>query len=186
MTDFGAPETELVPFSPSDIPTLISWIPTRESLVQWTASMFSWPLTHEQLEPHIAAASAPDSTCRAFKVMTAGGSMVGYIELSRLDWDNRSANLSRVLVGPSELRSHGIGLEIVRRVLRIGFEEYNLHRIELVVYCQNAGAIRCYEKAGFQKEGISRDRTRFGSTYWSEYRMSILEDEWRAQQAALP
>jgi RimJ/RimL family protein N-acetyltransferase len=82
--------------------------------------------------------------------------------------------LSRILVGPSELRSRGIGLEMVRRVLRIGFEEYRLHRIELAVYCQNAGAIRCYEKAGFQEEG-ARDRTCFGSDYRSEYRISILE-----------
>jgi RimJ/RimL family protein N-acetyltransferase len=183
---FGAPEVNLAPFSANDIPTLIGWIPTREFLIQWTASVFSWPLTREQLEQYFVAATAPDSACRPFKALTSCSSMVGYIELNRLDRENRSAVLSRVLVGPNELRGQGIGLEMVRRVLRIGFEEYHLHRIELAVYCQNSGAVRCYEKAGFRKEGVSRDRTLLGSTYLSEYRMAILEDEWRIQHAASP
>jgi RimJ/RimL family protein N-acetyltransferase len=68
---------------------------------------------------------------------------------------------------------------MIRRVLAIGFEEERLHRIELDVYQQNISARRCYQRCGFREEGLIRDFTFVDRTYWSSYRMSILEDEWR-------
>src|ERR1700674_5854654 len=80
------------------------------------------------------------------------------------------------------LVGYGLGKEMIRRVLRIGFEDHGLHRIELAVYSQNEAAIRCYEHVGFKKEGFLRDVTQVGSDYWSEYRMSMLDSEWLALQ----
>ena len=69
---------------------------------------------------------------------------------------------------------------MIRRGLAFGFEEERLHRIELNVYEQNTGAKRCYQRCGFRDEGLIRDFTFVDGAYWSSYRMSILEDEWRA------
>ncbi len=68
---------------------------------------------------------------------------------------------------------------MIQAVLRIGFEELRLHRIELGVYTTNTSAIRCYERCGFVKEGISRDVLKYDNEWWSLMEMSILEDEWR-------
>jgi RimJ/RimL family protein N-acetyltransferase len=68
---------------------------------------------------------------------------------------------------------------MIQEVLRIGFEELKLHRIELGVYSTNESAIRCYERCGFVKEGLSRDVLKYNNEYWSLMEMSILEDEWR-------
>jgi RimJ/RimL family protein N-acetyltransferase len=185
MIEMGArPEFDLQPFLESDIDTLVGWIHNEELLVQWAGPRFSWPLTAEQLRQHLAAAIGSDSIRRSFKATSAAKSMLGYIELrlTRLGYSNRSAGLSRILVGPSELRGCGLGKEMIRRVLRIGFEDHGLHRIELAVYSQNEAAIRCYEHVGFKKEGFLRDVTRVGSDYWSEYRMRMLDSEWLALQ----
>lgn len=106
--------------------------------------------------------------------------MIGCIELNRIDRVNRNAALSRILVGPSEVRGKGLGRAMIRRSLAIGFEEERLHRIELDVYEQNTGARRCYQRCGFRDEGLIRDFTFVDGAYWRSYRMSILEDEWRA------
>jgi RimJ/RimL family protein N-acetyltransferase len=64
--------------------------------------------------------------------------------------------------------------------LKIGFEELQLHRIELGVYSSNVSAIRCYENAGMKIEGLQRDVLWQNNEWWSRYEMSILETEWFA------
>jgi len=50
------------------------------------------------------------------------------------------------------------------------------------VYDFNEAAIRCYKRCGLQVDGVMRDVLRHDDHYWSLVEMSILEDEWRAQQ----
>ena len=49
-----------------------------------------------------------------------------------------------------------------------------LHRIDLGVYDFNKQAIKCYEKCGFQIEGLLKENIKFENEYWSTYNMSIL------------
>lgn len=66
---------------------------------------------------------------------------------------------------------------MMRAIVRIGFEELNLHRISLGVFDFNRSAIACYEKAGFRQEDVLRDARRFGDTFWNLVEMSILKPE---------
>jgi RimJ/RimL family protein N-acetyltransferase len=61
-----------------------------------------------------------------------------------------------------------------------GFESLNLNRIMLVVYDDNARAIRAYEKAGFVLEGSMRQARYRHGKYGDELIMSILRSEWDA------
>ena len=72
-------------------------------------------------------------------------------------------------------RGKGTGVEIVRRALQIGLARLGLHRIDLVVFDFNVGAIACYEGAGFVTEGHLREARRFREEYWTLVQMSILE-----------
>ena len=38
--------------------------------------------------------------------------------------------------------------------MRLAFDKMNLHRVWLNVYDFNARGIRCYEKCGFEREGV--------------------------------
>ena len=67
----------------------------------------------------------------------------------------------------------------MRSFLRVCFNDLGLHRVQLFVDKDNAEAIACYLKVGFQVEGLMREATRVGSEYISWHSMSILEDEWR-------
>jgi RimJ/RimL family protein N-acetyltransferase len=107
--------------------------------------------------------------------------VVGHIELLAIDRVNQTATVGRVLIGPARLRGTGLGAEMMRAVLRIGFEELGLHRIDLRVFTFNHSAIACYKKVGFQTEGLLREAYRAGQEHWSVYVMSLLEHEWRGQ-----
>lgn len=171
---------KLVPFAEADIGRLIGWVPSAEFLLQWGGAGFKFPLDRAQLKEHLGQAARENPDRLIYKAVdSATGRAAGHGELLAIDRQNRSAVIGRMLVGPTELRGQGVGQQIVRELLRVAFQELSLHRVALHVYDFNEQAIRCYEKVGFQKEGLRRDVHKMGGQYWSVYIMSILEDEWR-------
>jgi len=67
-----------------------------------------------------------------------------------------------------------LGSLIINELIRIGFSELKLHRLDLGVYDFNKQAIKCYEKCGFKIEGLLIDNMRYGKTFWSSYNMSLI------------
>ena len=169
-------------FKAEDFQQLIDWIDTEELLIKWSGSLFSFPLTYSNLEWYIRKTNVPfESDAFVFKAVdTETGETVGHISLGGLSWKNRSARISRVLVGNTAQQRKGICQAMTKAVLKTGFEELGLHRIGLGVYENNPAAIQCYQKCGLQIEGVSRDILWFNNTFLSMVEMSILEDEWRA------
>jgi RimJ/RimL family protein N-acetyltransferase len=168
-------------FTRDDFDLLIHWINDEAVLQNWTGSMFSFPLTHEKLDWYIEGSNdIATSDVFIYKAIDQeSGKTVGHVSLGSVSKKNQSARISRVLVGNTCERGKGYCSAMIQELLRIGFEELKLHRISLGVYTTNTGAIRCYERCGFAREGISRDVLKFDDEYWSLMEMSILEDEWR-------
>jgi RimJ/RimL family protein N-acetyltransferase len=53
--------------------------------------------------------------------------------------------------------SQGYATEATRRLVRFGFDEFDLQRIEATCHPDNRASARVLEKAGFQYEGRMRD-----------------------------
>lgn len=96
--------------------------------------------------------------------------------------NGRSAEFVIVL-GP-EFTSRGYGTETVRLMLRFGFAELGLHRVELRAWGFNTRAIGAYLRAGFVEEGRRRDVTFHNGQYGDEVIMGILEEEWWSRAEA--
>ncbi|MBW4683058.1 MAG: GNAT family N-acetyltransferase [Microcoleus vaginatus WJT46-NPBG5] len=172
---------ELKPFERDDFARLIGWITSADLIQQWAPSTFTYPLDENQLEKYIQMSEGEKPTKKIFKAVdTHTLAVVGHIELDRIDLQNRSGTVSRVLVGEASLRGQGIGTQMVKKILQFGFEELKLHRISIGVFDFNIAGVSCYEKVGFVKEGYFRDAYRAGDKYWSYYVMSILESEWKS------
>lgn len=75
--------------------------------------------------------------------------------------------------------SKGIGTEVTKHMIKYGFEELKLHRIDLKVLNYNTRAIKCYEKCGFKVDGIMRENAYIDGVYYSDVVMSILESEFQ-------
>lgn len=170
----------LQPIQRGDLNTLREWVETAEQMIQWSGPWnFEFPLGEDQLGNFFLADKTPEGLRRMqFKAVDVeSGTMVGQIGFSRI-WDKtNAAYLGPVIVAPAARRA-GVGSQMVRQLLEIGFEQQRLHRIELVVFTFNEAAISCYEKAGFQTEGVMRDIVRVGSEYWHWRLMSILQPDW--------
>jgi len=174
-------QIELKPFERDDFSRLMDWIKTPEFLLQWAGPIFTFPLDELQLDSYLKGSQGNSPLRRIYKaVNTSDHRVIGHIELNDINLRNKAATLCRVLVGDPILRGKGIGPQMVKELLQIGFGQFGLHRIDLYVFDFNEAAIRCYEKVGFRKEGRIREARKIGDEYWSLYQMSILEDEWRS------
>jgi len=104
---------------------------------------------------------------------------IGNVELNKIDLQNGSTTICRVLIGDKNTKGKGYGKEIIKAAIKIGFEELNLHRIDLFVFDFNKPAIKCYESVGFTHEGLLIDCRKIGNEYWSLIQMSILKKEYK-------
>ena len=172
-------------FEQGDFQQLIDWIKDEELLMNWSGSMFSFPLTEKSLNWYINDTNVRlESDAFVYKAVdTETGNVVGHISLGGISWKNRSARVTRVLVGNTRERSKGLGQQMTKAVLKIGFEELGLHRISLGVYENNKAALQCYLKSGFSIEGVSRDTLWFKDEFLSMIEMGILENDWKALNA---
>lgn len=108
--------------------------------------------------------------------------VLGEVVLNDISWKNRSSNFRIALYSP-DFFGKGYGTQATRLILKFGFEQLNLHRIDLEVYDFNPRAAHVYEKVGFKREGVKRDALYWEGSYQNAIVMSILEDEFKAKVA---
>jgi len=167
-------------FTKSDFQQLIKWVYSEELLLQIAGGAFTYPLTPRQLKAYIKGANEEGSSSYIFTALENGtGRMVGHIAIGRIDYENGSGRIAKVLIGDPDGRKQGLGTSMVEEVLKFGFEQLGLHRISLGVFHSNLTALRVYERIGFRQEGVLRDIKKVGENYWSLIEMSMLEHEWR-------
>ena len=169
-------------FEKADFNQLINWINSEALLKNWAGDLFRFPLTEESLDWYIEDTNEPGvSDAFVYKAVdTISGEVVGHISLGGMSYKNSSGRISRVFVDSVNHSGKGICQQMIKAVLKIGFEELNLHRVSLGVYDDNPQAINCYQKSGFKTEGISRDIMWYNEKWRSMIEMGMLESEWRA------
>lgn len=110
-------------------------------------------------------------------IETSDGAHIGNISLFDINWKDRHAELG-ITIGDKDYWSQGYGSDSIRTLLRVAFDDMNLHRVYLRVHADNARGLRCYEKVGFQREGTLRESVFRGGRYHDTYVMSILKPEF--------
>ena len=170
---------ELRYFQQSDFQQLIEWIDTPEFLLQFAGPNLNFPLNNEQLENYLMSANEEGSKSFIYAIMDKQSKkVIGHISLSKIDYEKKSARISKVLLGDPNSRGKGLCPLVINEVLKIAFNDLNLQKVGLVVFDFNTSAIACYEKVGFTKEHFMKDVRKMGDEYWSLYEMTLLKKDW--------
>lgn len=103
---------------------------------------------------------------------------LGTCSLRQINPISKTAFLSVAIHNP-ENHGKGYGTDVVKRMLKIGFDILNLHRIELHVYEFLATARHIYRKLGFKEVGVRRKASYIMGEYRDDLVMDILEEEYR-------
>lgn len=114
---------------------------------------WSRPVSERQQMEWIQAIRAEDVRF----MIEVNGEAVGTIFLTELDFKNSSALLNIKLL-QTEYGNKGIGTKSLQLLMEYCFDELNLHCLYAYILEYNQASQRLFEKCGFVKEGVLRQR----------------------------
>lgn len=165
----------------SDLPKFVEWL--NDPDVRRTLSM-SLPISlaaEEQWFENMLKRPSEEQSLGIEIKDGDGWRLIGNCGIFDINWRARSAEVG-LFIGDKSCWNKGYGTEVMRLLLRHGFETLNLNRIFLRVDAANLGGIRAYEKAGFVHEGRFRQGTFQGGEYRDMLFMSVLRSEWTPEK----
>lgn len=118
-----------------------------------------------------------DKSSRVYIIETVEGDYIGNLGLHEIDLHNRKTEMG-LFIGDKKLWGKGYGTEAVLLGLRLAFEGLNLNKVFLRTFMNNKRAQKCYEKAGFTKEGILRQDIFKNGKYIDCVVYSVLAEEY--------
>lgn len=78
----------------------------------------------------------------------------------------------------------GFATEVARLLIKAGFEEFHLHKVEAGVATENQRSVRVLEKAGMTREGLRRKILPIRGEWKDNYHYAIVEDDPRDDLAS--
>ena len=99
---------------------------------------------------------------------------IGQTAFFRIDWVGRMATFY-LGIADKENWAKGYGSETTALMLDYAFQTLNLNRVQLHVALENKGAVKVYQRNGFQIEGTLREAMYHRGHYSDFYVMGILK-----------
>lgn len=172
-TFFAGKTIRLRNFHDRDLPELRKWLNNPE-LQYFTDEDFPIQWTDEMIQNLYG--KAVKGKREMYAIETLDGKLIGEIWLHPLSWEHRYAEMVLAVNVPHQ--GKGYGREAIELMLRHGFTELELHRIEIKVYGFNEKAIHLYQSCGFREEGRLRERIQRNGEYYDQIFMAILRREY--------
>lgn len=161
---------------PDDAERLHGWINDPEVREHLAAR---YPMSMANEAEWVESAKTIGYADARFAVESIGeGRHIGSLDIRTIGPENRRGELG-LMIGDKSVWGQGYGVDMVRTGCRFGFDEMNLHRIELWVLGDNERAIHVYEKVGFVREGVARQAWFKGGRYLDMVLMGMLPGELR-------
>ena len=136
------------------------------------------PNRAKKVREGIEKEQSEDPNTIAFSVRTlADDRLIGFVAFDGINWQHGETFVA-IGIGDPAYRGNGYGTDAMRVMLRYGFRELNLNRIQLDAFSYNERAIKSYLKAGFVEEGRQRGMLLRNGQRWDFVYMSVLRDEW--------
>jgi len=166
----------LRPLEMEDVDSFVMWLSDKEIRQNLGGTT---PFNKIRGREYIEKLYKDDRNTNLGIVLKDGDELIGSTGLHDISTVHRNAEID-IVIGNKSFWSKGYGTEALKLMLGYGFDQLNLHKIFLRVFCYNPRAIRVYEKVGFKREAVSREHVYMNGEYCDDYTMGILEDEWRS------
>ena len=176
----------LRPVKRADIEYFLKWLNDPE-VIQYLTPY--WPLTEMSEEKWIENLGV-DRDKVVFMVEAlegssskpldaAQGTSIGYLALHNISAKDHNASFE-IAIGEKDYWSSGYGTEAARLLVKYGFEQLNLHRINSGVYAFNERSLRMHRKVGFKEEGRQKEWIFKNGKFHDHVIFGILGDDWRS------
>jgi ribosomal-protein-alanine N-acetyltransferase len=161
----------------ADAPSLQTAASDRE--VADTMISLPHPYPEGEAERYIQAQLAASDAGRSFAFAIerkAEPGLCGVIEISSIEREHAQAELRFWLA--VALWGQGYMSEVLQAILRFGFEDLNLNRIDAYHLARHPASGKLFQDNGFVQEGVLRQRVRKWGVFEDVKLWSILREDW--------
>jgi RimJ/RimL family protein N-acetyltransferase len=169
----------LRPFTPEDLEDV--WAYQRQPVV---ARYLAWEArdrrqSEESVEQMVKESGlAKEGDCLTLAVVLPDvGRVVGQVELVWLSKENRQGELGYVF--NPQYQGKGLATEAALEILRLGFDELDLHRIIGRCAAQNNASAKLLERLGMRREAHFIGNAIFKGGWREEFVYAMLQHEWK-------
>jgi RimJ/RimL family protein N-acetyltransferase len=113
----------------------------------------------------------------SFAIIDEKNYTIGFIGLRNICTRSRRAEIW-IYIGEKSKWGKGLGTDAISTFSKYSFNEMNLYRLWLECDPENIGAVRCYEKNGYIREGLLRKSYYRNGKYRNSCIMSLLKDDF--------
>jgi RimJ/RimL family protein N-acetyltransferase len=154
----------LRPLEMTDLATILPWHNDAE-LYSHLLGQFHGPVSEEACRQWLSrqVESPANSISLAIELETPARH-IGNIYFRDIESISGRAEF-HIFIGDKNLRGQGMGTRIVQIAVAYARAQLKLRRLYLLVLAENLPAIRVYEKAGFEKEGVLHAHVLKGGRY---------------------
>ncbi|WP_019634570.1 GNAT family N-acetyltransferase [Actinomadura atramentaria] len=172
----------LRPFEPGDLDGLYAY----QSLPDVTRYLTWEPRTREESRLFLRQKMDASTLERegdwlvAAVVHSGSGELMGEINLGWRSREHRQGEIGYV-INPA-YHGHGYATEAAAEGLRLGFEEFGLHRVVGRIDARNEASARVLERLGMRREAHLRENEFVKGEWSDEIVYAILRREWDAHR----
>lgn len=166
---------DLWPLENQELAKNLEWANDRE--IVYLAGLSPYPLGMFEIELWYQKVKT-DPNSKIFAIKTKKGDYIGNIEITSIDWRCAKGEMG-LIIGEKHYWARDFGEDAVKTLVKFCFEEMNFNRISVQVLEHNKRAIKCFEKCGFQKEGILREAFLSRGKFCNIILMGILRHEFK-------
>jgi RimJ/RimL family protein N-acetyltransferase len=166
----------------ADLERCTRWINDRE-VTRFLAMRYHMPQAAEETWLRDLVSKPMSFERPFFAIETKDGVHIGNTNLFDASPEDHDASLG-IMIGEKAYWGRGFGTDAMMTLLGFGFDEMNLHRVQLQVYAFNERAIACYRKCGFVEEVRQRQHIYTDGQYHDALIMGLLRPEFEAVRGA--
>lgn len=154
--------------SKSDYEYVEKWVNGERIHALWSANLLPCPLSKEALDAFLER-DAKEWGGDAYVATEDDGTPMGFFCYSVNQTDNIGF-LKFVLLDP-DLWGRGYGVQMIRLALKYAYEITGVKLVRLAVFHVNEAAVRCYTKAGFTTESVTKEAFSYRDEKWDRILM---------------
>ena len=162
------------PYLDKDFDIISKWITDVRSHALWCANLIPFPLEKSSFDKFLIEIGNRFRD-NAFVATTDSGDVIGFFCFSvNLDTDE---GMLKFVVIDNSMRNKGYGCEMIRLAVKYAFEIEKAKTVQLNVFPENIGALKCYQKVGFAQRKLAENAFKFGEEFWGRCNMVIVKEE---------
>lgn len=169
----------LRPVRRSDVEDSLKWFNDPE--VTQYISMYL-PMTEMAEEKFIESLGSTEAGKNAMFCIEAvennRNKPIGTVGLDNINLKDHHAEFE-ITIGEKDYWSNGYGTEAAQLIIRYGFEQLNLHRIDSFAFSFNERSVRLHKRVGFKEEGRQREAVFKNGEYHDHVIFGVLRNEWQ-------